>query len=107
MDQGASGRRCALDPTHRSATHELHPRAAAAARGLNKSTVLPAIKAGKISGTKDKHGEWHIEAAELHRVYPPVAAAAAGNGAVIRRSCYNKAHDLEHGFHTPALLGES
>jgi hypothetical protein len=27
--------------------------------------------------------------------------------AVIRRSCYNKAHDLEHGFHTPALLGES
>jgi len=24
-----------------------------------------------------------------------------------RRSCYNKAHDLEHGFHTPALLGES
>ncbi len=27
--------------------------------------------------------------------------------AVIRRSCYNKAHDLEHGLHTPALLGES
>ena len=26
MDQVASGRRCALDPTHRSATHELHPR---------------------------------------------------------------------------------
>jgi len=55
--------------------------AAAAACGLNKSTVLRAIKAGKISGTKDEHGEWHIEAAELHRVYPPVAAAAAGNGA--------------------------
>src|SRR6516165_6454133 len=35
MDQGASGRRCALDPTHRSATHELHPRAAAAACGLS------------------------------------------------------------------------
>ena len=56
--------------------------AAAAACGLNKSTVLRAIKAGKISGTKDEHGEWHIEAAELHRVYPPVAAAAAGNGAL-------------------------
>jgi hypothetical protein len=27
--------------------------------------------------------------------------------AVIRRFCYNKAPDLEHGFHTPALLGES
>jgi hypothetical protein len=24
-----------------------------------------------------------------------------------RRSCYNKAHDLEHGIHTPALLGKS
>ena len=58
--------------------------AAAAACGLNKSTVLRAIKAGKISGTKDEHGEWHIEAAELHRVYPPVVAAAAGNGALPR-----------------------
>jgi len=58
--------------------------AAAAACGLNKSTVLRAIKAGKISGTKDEHGKWHIEAAELHRVYPPVAAAAAGNGALPR-----------------------
>ena len=54
-----------------------------AAAGLNKSTVLRAIKAGKISGTKDEHGKWHIEAAELHRVYPPVAAAA-GNGALPR-----------------------
>ena len=58
--------------------------AAAAACGLNKSTVLRAIKTGKISGTKDEHGEWHIEAAVLHRVYPPVAAAAAGNGALPR-----------------------
>jgi hypothetical protein len=32
--------------------------AAAAACGLNKSTVLRAIKAGKISGTKDEHGKW-------------------------------------------------
>jgi hypothetical protein len=56
--------------------------AAAAACGLNKPTVLRAIKA--ISGTKDEHGEWHIEAAELHRVDPPVAAAAAGNGALPR-----------------------
>jgi hypothetical protein len=24
-----------------------------------------------------------------------------------RRSSYNKAHDLEHAFHTPPLLGES
>jgi hypothetical protein len=52
--------------------------AAAAACCVNKSTVLRAIKAGKVSGTKDEHGEWHVEPAELHRVYPP---AAERNGA--------------------------
>jgi hypothetical protein len=58
--------------------------AAAAACGVNKSTVLRAIKAGKITGTKDEHGEWHVEPAELHRVYPPVADAAIGSVAMRR-----------------------
>jgi hypothetical protein len=53
---------------------------AAAACGVNKSTVLRAIKSGKVSGTKDENGEWHIEPAELHRVYPPVASIAAQPG---------------------------
>ena len=44
--------------------------AAAAATGLNKTTVLRAIKSGKISGTKNEVGEWQVEPAELHRVYP-------------------------------------
>src|ERR1700690_99225 len=44
--------------------------AAAAATGLNKTTVLRAIKTGRISGARDKSGEWCVEAAELHRVYP-------------------------------------
>ena len=48
---------------------------AAHACGLNKSTVLRAIKAGKISATRDEHGQWQIDPAELHRVYPPVARA--------------------------------
>jgi hypothetical protein len=47
--------------------------AGATATGLNRTTILRAIKSGKISGAKDEHGEWHIEPAELHRVYPPVA----------------------------------
>ena len=54
---------------------------AAAACGLNKTTILRAIKAGKISGTKDEHGGWFVEPAELHRVYPPADARnGAGNG---------------------------
>jgi hypothetical protein len=50
--------------------------AAAAAAGVNKTTLLRAIKAGKVSGNKDEHGQWHIEPAELHRVYPPLTQRA-------------------------------
>jgi hypothetical protein len=46
--------------------------AAAKAAGLNKSTIVKAVKSGKIIGTKDERGKWHIEPAELHRVYPAV-----------------------------------
>lgn len=46
---------------------------AAEAVGKNKSTILAAIKSGKISARKNELGGWEIEPAELHRVYPPVA----------------------------------
>ena len=44
---------------------------AATACGVSKSVILRAIIAGKISGSKDKHGEWHVEPA-------PRYAATAG-----------------------------
>ena len=50
---------------------------AAAACGINRSTVLRALKSGKISGTHDKAGAWHVDAAELHRIFAPVASAQA------------------------------
>jgi hypothetical protein len=49
------------------------------ATGLNKTTILRAIESGKITGTKDLFGEWQIERAGLHRVYPPVAERSAGS----------------------------
>ena len=49
---------------------------AATACNLTKSTVLRAIKTGRVSATKDAHGQWHIEPAELHRVYPPRSKAS-------------------------------
>ena len=49
---------------------------AAHAAGVNKSTVFRAIKAGKVSATRNEHDQWLIEPAELHRVYPP---ATEGN----------------------------
>ena len=46
---------------------------AAEAVGRGKPAILKAIQNGKISAKKDDHGEWQIEPAELHRVYPPVS----------------------------------
>jgi excisionase family DNA binding protein len=47
---------------------------AAQATGLNRSTILRAIKAGKISGLRDDNGAWAVEPVELHRVFPPASA---------------------------------
>ena len=44
---------------------------AAVACGLDKSTVRRAVRAGRISGTKNDLGVWSVEPAELHRVFPP------------------------------------
>ena len=49
--------------------------AAAHAAGVNRTTILRAIKSGKVSATKNEHGEWQIDPAELHRVYPPPQAS--------------------------------
>jgi hypothetical protein len=55
--------------------------AAATATGLNKTTIFRAIKSGKISASKDAHGQWLVEPAELHRVYPPNAGGHSRNDA--------------------------
>lgn len=44
---------------------------AAKAVGKSKATISKAIKSGKISATKMEDGTYSIDAAELHRVYPP------------------------------------
>ena len=48
--------------------------AAAAATGLNKTTILRAIKKGRISGTRDELGQWTVEPVELHRIFPIASA---------------------------------
>jgi hypothetical protein len=51
---------------------------AAAAAGVSKSTILRAIKSHRISAGKTETGDWQIDPAELHRVFPPVPAERAG-----------------------------
>jgi hypothetical protein len=72
------------------------------ATGLNRTTILRAIKSGKISGAKDDHGEWHIEPAELHRVYSPVARTESRSDATAQ---YAPGNDIELGIR--ATLAEA
>jgi hypothetical protein len=50
---------------------------AASACGVNRSTILRAIKSGRISGQRDDSGAWSVEPVELHRVFPVAPAEAA------------------------------
>ena len=78
---------------------------AAQATGLNKSTILRAIKSGRITGTRGPSGQWEIEAAEVHRVYPPAMAAAGRAGAFPRGAAGHAAASLAEA-HQRAILAE-
>ena len=52
---------------------------AAEATGKSKPTVLRALQSGRMSGKKDDNGEWQIDPAELHRVFPPVQSTDTRN----------------------------
>jgi hypothetical protein len=43
---------------------------AAAMTGMNRSSILRAIKRGAITGTKDHNEVWHVDGAELARAFP-------------------------------------
>ena len=53
---------------------------AAEAAGRGKPAILKAIKSGRVSAKKNDLGQWQIDPAELHRVYPPVAGNTSGTG---------------------------
>ena len=50
---------------------------AAKACGINKTTVLKAIKNRRLSASRTDTGNWAIEPVELFRVFPPVADTVA------------------------------
>ena len=50
---------------------------AAQATGTAKSTILRAIKAGRISAARDDLGQWSIDPAELARTFPLLAVHGA------------------------------
>ncbi len=52
---------------------------AAEATGMTRQGVLAAIRRGTISAQKNALGQWAIDPAELHRVYPPVHPVRAAD----------------------------
>lgn len=74
---------------------------AAEATGKSKPTILRAINAGKVSAAKDAHGEWQIEPAELHRVYPPVTERNVPD-----ETPWNDTQHPNFAFETGMLRGE-
>ena len=53
---------------------------AAEAAGRGKPAILKAIKSGRVSAKKNDLGQWQIDPAELHRVYPPVTGNTSKTG---------------------------
>ena len=47
---------------------------AAAATGVNRSTLFRAYKSGRMSATRTDTGQIEVDPAELFRVFPPIAS---------------------------------
>src|SRR4051794_32477864 len=50
-------------------------RAAARESGVAKTTLLRAIKSGRLSAQRDDQGGWSIDPSELFRAYPPTPSS--------------------------------
>jgi excisionase family DNA binding protein len=57
-------------------------RTAAQHTGTSKSTILRAIKSGRLSATRLEDGSYEIDAAELERVYPAQRMKQRGTDAM-------------------------
>lgn len=66
---------------------------AAKATGKTKGAIANALSKGRISGRKDDFGNWAIDPAELHRVYPPLTVQQ-------KPKLNDIAPPIEHQLHT-------
>jgi hypothetical protein len=74
---------------------------AAAATGVNRSTIYRAYKSGRMSATRLETGQIEVDPAELFRVFPPVAAQEALNDAPHPHAMPDAADD--NALHSNAL----
>lgn len=69
--------------------------AAAAATGTDESTILKSIQGGEIEATKNDLGEWQVEPADLHRVFPSTTKLGSDGDAARCAASAAEAIDLE------------
>jgi excisionase family DNA binding protein len=58
---------------------------AARATGVSKSTIYRAIKSGRMSANRSDTGDYAIDPAELHRVFPPLNSDTDSSSAGAKR----------------------
>ncbi len=76
-------------------------REAAAATGVNRSTIYRAWRSGRMSATRLESGQIEVDPAELFRVFPPIAAHEAQTGAMHHGALADGADD--NALHVSAL----
>ena len=67
------------------------------ATGKRKSTIVNAIKKGRLSAKKNGVGVWQIDPVELHRVYPAISSDSTKNeksNAVAHHETHNELIEL-------------
>jgi hypothetical protein len=83
--------RCTTDHLKRGGLPMLSLSEAAKVSGQSKSTIWRAVNSGRISATRTYTGDYQIDPAELHRVFPP----GTGDGRTTTVSMKRDATDLE------------
>jgi hypothetical protein len=66
---------------------------AAAATGVNRSTLFRAYKSGRMSATRADTGQIEVDPSELFRVFPPVAPQQGAQGETHQLAQAAGAHD--------------
>jgi AcrR family transcriptional regulator len=77
---------------------------AAAATGVNRSTIYRAWKSRRMSATRTDTGQIEVDPAELFRVFPPIAVHEAQTGAMHHGARADGADD--NALHVSALETE-
>lgn len=63
--------------------------------GMSKNGIVKAIKAGKVSGQKNVHGQWEVDPAELTRVYKALKPVSTNQNEQVRVGEFNENKDVQ------------